>query len=125
MIAVSKRVLYIDNDHADQCLFKIFLSGRGVNVDACHAPTEAPILVRKNGYDAIFVDYRLPILNGVQLIKKFMVDAHCPVYIVSAHDRNYIEKEISREGVEVAGFISKDGFRHNLEAVMDVLYGPA
>ena len=122
--ALSNRVLLVDDDYTDQRLVQIIMQRRGIHVDECLTPTAAPILIDKNGYDAIFVDYRLPILTGPELIKRFRDKMHCPVYILSAHDPDYVKEQVDKIGVHVDGIISKDGMRRNLDAVMDRIYGP-
>lgn len=121
---VSKRILFVDDDYTDQRIVAIVMRKYGVAVDECMTPTSAPLLINKNGYDAVIVDYRLPILNGVELVKKMAGKLHCPVYITSAHDRDFILREIGRNNLQVAGFISKDGLRKNLEAIAESIYGP-
>lgn len=118
-----KRVLFIDDDYATQKIIGIIFGSQDIVVDECYAPTAAPILIEKNGYDAIFVDYKLPIMNGVDLIKKMQSKIHCPVYVVSSMENDFIEDKVKSAGVNVNGIISKNGFRKNLEAVINLLYG--
>lgn len=122
-MAKPRRFLLIDDDYTDQKLVEIILGRHQITVDECMTPTAAPMLIEKNGYDAILVDYRLPLLNGIELVKKLQGQFHCPVFMVSSHDPEKIRTEAFAAGVEFAGIISKDGLRKNLEAIVEVIYG--
>lgn len=123
MSYAQRRILYIDDDYTDQKIVEIMLRDRNVTVDECLDPTSAGPKIEKNGYDAILVDYRLPLLNGVELIKRLKNKVHCPIYIVSAHEEAYVKAELSKHDVQVEGFIWKNGLKQNLAHLMEILYG--
>ena len=120
----TRRMLLIDDDYTDQRLVEILLNRNGISVDECLSPTAAMPMINRNGYDAILVDYQLPILSGPQLIKKLEGKLHCPIFIISAQDPKLILKEVEKIGTKINGVISKCNLFQDLKNLTNKIYGP-
>lgn len=121
----SKRMLYVDDDYTAQKIMQIFLGRKNIAVDECMSATAAAPMINKNGYDAILVDYRLRFVTGVQLIKRLEGMFHCPVYIVSSQEVEYIKNEVKRIGANINGIISKWELSKGLEEMTQRVYASA
>ena len=119
----AKRVLVIDNDYADQKIIEVIFRRCNINIDQCLSATAAPPKIQKNGYDAILLDYELDKMNGIELLKNLQQKIHCPVYIISCHDEDFIKSKIVSSDVKINGFISKMSLRKNLRVVEEMLFG--
>jgi CheY-like chemotaxis protein len=60
-------------------------------------------LERKNRYDLIFLDLKMPGMNGVETLRELRkIDKDIPVYIITAFYAEFFEglKELGNEGVD-------------------------
>lgn len=62
----SPRILVVDDTATNLQLLCIFLSQLGAQVNACQSGREAVELWENNEFDLIFMDYRMPGMNGLQ-----------------------------------------------------------
>lgn len=119
----TNRILFIDDNHTDQRIVEIILRKSDVITDECLSPVAAPLKIEKNGYDAILVDYELPVESGVSVISRLQDKIHCPIYIVTAHDKSFVEEKVQNSGIKVDGIISKVNLGHNLRELICQIYG--
>ena len=63
-------LLIIDDDEMSLESLKEFLSSEGFNIYAFTSPLEALSSCEENHYDLIATDFRLPHMDGIQLIRK-------------------------------------------------------
>ena len=66
----GKRILIIDDDGDITNLFKIFLEYDGYNVDSFTDPIDALYSFRKDVYDLVLLDLKMPRMNGLILHQK-------------------------------------------------------
>ncbi len=63
----GKTVLVVDDDEICRCVTAEILSNRGLHVDLASDALQAITLAKNNSYDLVFLDLRMPSINGGQL----------------------------------------------------------
>ena len=87
----KRRILIIDDDIDINNLFKLFLEYDGYNVDAFTDPIDALYSFRKNAYDLVLLDLKMPKMNGMLLYKKLQnIDPYLLFCFITAN-KEYIE----------------------------------
>ena len=87
----KRRILIIDDDIDINNLFKIFLEYDGYNVDAFTDPIDALYIFRKNAYDLVLLDLKMPKMNGMVLYEKLQnIDPNLLFCFITAN-KEYIE----------------------------------
>jgi len=87
----KRRILIIDDDIDINNLFKIFLEYDGYNVDAFTDPIDALYFFRKNAYDLVLLDLKMPKMNGMVLYEKLQnIDPNLLFCFITAN-KEYIE----------------------------------
>jgi DNA-binding response OmpR family regulator len=90
-ITKSKRILIIDDNEDITNLFKIFLEHDGYKVDAFTDPIDALYSFRKNVYDLVLLDLKMPKMNGMILYQKLKnIDPNLLFCFITAN-KEYIE----------------------------------
>ena len=85
------RILIIDDDKDINNLFKLFLEYDGYNVDAFTDPIDALYSFRKNAYDLVLLDLKMPKMNGMLLYEKLQnIDPDLLFCFITAN-KEYIE----------------------------------
>ncbi len=84
MDGYGKRVLIVDDDHHARFLLAALLEHSGYTVvpacDGCAALNE----LDKRHFDAVVTDYRMPFLNGIELLEQIQIHyPQIPVIIAS------------------------------------------
>ena len=85
------RILIIDDDIDINNLFKLFLEYDGYNVDAFTDPIDALYSFRKNAYDLVLLDLKMPKMNGMLLFKKLQNIDPTLVFCFITANKEYIE----------------------------------
>jgi DNA-binding response OmpR family regulator len=83
--------MIIDDDKDITNLFSIFLEYNGYIVDAYTNPIEAFNNFRKNSYDLIVLDLKMPKVNGMTLYHKIKEIDNNVIICFTTADINYIE----------------------------------
>ena len=87
----GKRILIIDDDIDINNLFKLFLEYDGYNVDAFTDPIDALYSFRKNAYDLVLLDLKMPKMNGMLLYEKLQyIDPNLLFCFITAN-KEYVE----------------------------------
>ena len=87
----KRRILIIDDDIDINNLFKLFLEYDGYNVDAFTDPIDALYSFRKDVYDLVLLDLKMPKMNGMLLYEKLhSIDPDLLFCFITAN-REYIE----------------------------------
>ena len=87
----KRRILIIDDDIDINNLFKLFLEYDGYKVDAFTDPIDALYSFRKNFYDLVLLDLKMPKMNGMILYKKLQnIDPNILFCFITAN-KEYIE----------------------------------
>ena len=83
--------MIIDDDIDINNLFKVFLEYDGYNVDAFTDPIDALYSFRKNAYDLVLLDLKMPKMNGMVLYEKLQnIDPNLLFCFITAN-KEYIE----------------------------------
>lgn len=87
----GKRILIIDDDHDITNLFRLFLEHDGYKVDAFLDPIDALYYFRRNVYDLVLLDLKMPKINGMLLYQKLKnIDSDLLFCFITAN-KEYIE----------------------------------
>ena len=94
------RVLFVEDDPSVAQMYKLKLELDGYKVDVASDGEMALKMARQAPPDMIFLDIRLPKLDGLGVLEQLRADArtkHVPVVILS----NYSEKELVDRGLKL------------------------
>ena len=87
----GKNILIIDDDEDINNLFKLFLEYDGYKVDAFTDPIDALYSFRRNVYDLVLLDLKMPKMNGMVLYEKLQnIDPYLLFCFITAN-KEYIE----------------------------------
>ena len=93
-----KKILIIDDD-ADLCReIAEIISGEGFSVQVAANGFEGQKYICANFYDAIIVDYKMPGINGVDILK-FIKEKNIKTKVFVSSGRPFIEKILEDEKV--------------------------
>lgn len=99
---MNKRILVIDDDEAVRKSFILALEDTAYLVEAVESGEKGIQKVEDTSYDLVFLDLKMPGLNGVQTLRQLrQMDSHVPVYIVTAFHKEFFKdlKMLSEEGI--------------------------
>ncbi|HJT85987.1 MAG TPA: response regulator [Nitrososphaeraceae archaeon] len=88
----NKRILIIDDDEDITILFKAFLECNGYKVEAFTDPFNAILDFRKNKYDLIILDLRIPRIDGIAIYKKLKEIDEQVIICLTTADHSYLER---------------------------------
>ena len=87
----KRRILIIDDDPDINNLFKLFLEQDGYKVNAYTDPVDALYAFRKNTFDLILLDLKMPKMSGMLLYQKLRnIDPNLLFCFITA-DKEYIQ----------------------------------
>ena len=90
---MNKRILVIDDDAAIRKSFALTLKGADCQVDTAESGKEGIDKASNTKYDLIFLDLKMPGLNGVEtLIRLRDGGQRMPIYIVTAFHKEFINQ---------------------------------
>ena len=104
----SIRILVVDDEPDALDLFKDLFTQKNYKVDCVSGGLEALEFIDKEEVDAVLLDIRMPIIDGIEtLIKIKEKDLNIPVVMLTAYgyDDNLISKALE---LGAAGYISKN-----------------
>ena len=100
----GKRILIVDDDEDTNNLFKLFLEYDGYKVDAFTDPIDALYSFRKDVYDLILLDLKMPKMNGMILYQKLKnIDPNLLFCFITAN-REYIE-HLKKNNQDIEKFV--------------------
>jgi DNA-binding NtrC family response regulator len=80
----GKRVLVVDDDHHARFLLGALLDQAGYTVVPACDGRAALTELHKRRFDAVVTDYRMPFLNGIELLRLIQIHyPHVPVILAS------------------------------------------
>jgi CheY-like chemotaxis protein len=98
-----KHILVIDDDEAVRKLFLLSLEETGYNVYTVSSGTEGIESFKKGQYDLIFLDLKMPGMNGVETLRELRkIDRDVPVYIITAFHEEFFDqlKSAEKDGID-------------------------
>ncbi len=99
---MNKRILVIDDDEAVRKSFILALEDLAYQVEAVESGEKGIEKIEDTSYDLVFLDLKMPGLNGVQTLRKLrQMDPFVPVYIVTAFHKEFFKdlKLLSEDGI--------------------------
>ena len=90
---MNKRVLVIDDDLAIRKSFVLALEDADCQVDAAESGEEGIDKASNTEYDLIFLDLKMPGINGVETLIRLRDDGHrMPIYIITAFHEEFMDQ---------------------------------
>lgn len=84
MDGYGKRVLVVDDDKSVRSLMVLQLEEAGYNVFQAGDGLDALSALTKRSFDVVVADYSMPIMNGLELLKRIrLLHPETPVILVS------------------------------------------
>jgi DNA-binding response OmpR family regulator len=98
----GKNILIVDDDEDLTNLYETFLKFDGYNVDVFIDPVDALSSFRKDVYDLVLLDLKMPKMNGVELSQELQnIDPNLSFRFITAASKEYIENlKIENPGIE-------------------------
>jgi DNA-binding response OmpR family regulator len=88
----GKNILIIDNDKDFTNLYETFLKFDGYEVDTFTDPIDALYSFRKDVYDLVLLDLKMPKMNGVELSEELQnIDPDLFYRFITAASKEYID----------------------------------
>ncbi len=83
-IAVPARILIVDDNHAGMMARRAVLQELGYTIDGVTDPHKALELFRQQHYDLVVTDYKMPQMNGTELIEHLRAERpSLPIIMIS------------------------------------------
>lgn len=90
---MGSRILVIDDDVAVRKSFTLALEDTDYQVDTAESGMKGIEMVEKGKYALIYLDLKMPNLNGVETLCKLReIDTNVPVYIVTAFHNEFFSQ---------------------------------
>lgn len=90
---MSKRILVIDDDLAIRKSFALALEDADCQVDTAESGEEGIDKASKTEYDLIFLDLKMPGINGVETLIRLRDNGHrMPIYIITAFHEEFMDQ---------------------------------
>ena len=88
------RVLVVEDDQSTRALYESFLRGRGHEVVSVKSAEDAIKVFNPSFFDCILTDYKLPKMNGIDLVRSLRnQDDRTGVVVVTADDRDAVDEQ--------------------------------
>lgn len=103
----DKRVLSVEDDEANQFLMRLILEKSGCSFELASNGQEAVEKVRAGKFNVVFMDLRMPVMDGFQateIIRKD-IDKTIPIVAISAHALADVVEKCAAAGMNA--FIAK------------------
>jgi DNA-binding NtrC family response regulator len=97
----EKKILLIDDDEWIRDSLSIFFKNEGCCLQALETAEEALKLLKKQSYEIIITDYRLPGMDGLEFFKKIQKShPHVVKILVTAYGSKDVLSEAMKIGIQ-------------------------
>lgn len=113
-------ILIVDDNAINRRLITTFLNQRGITTTEAVDGKDALETALNNDFDLIFMDIRMPELNGVEVTKKIRAvktDHHIPIIALTAHALPHEQEMFLQAGMDAC--ITKPVLNHQLFGLID------
>lgn len=105
---MPEKILIVDDDKELSDEVAEILQGEGYIVESAYDGDQGEALLKANKYDIILLDFKMPGLSGVEMVKS--ARQNCPtsrIFVVSG--RPFVEKELQENGAlgSITGYVAK------------------
>jgi len=116
------RILLVDDDEWIRDSLSIFFENEGCQLKALETAEEGMEFLKRQAYDIIIADYRLPGMDGLEFLKR-VHETHPEVMtvLITAYKTEEVISEAMRLGVQ--DFLEKPFTTKNIEASLSRLVG--
>ena len=84
-------ILVIDDEHAIRRSFELALEDSGYHVTTVDSGEKGVLEVKNNAYKLVFLDLKMPGMNGVQTLRQIReLSMNLPVYVVTAFHKEFL-----------------------------------
>ena len=96
---VKASILVIDDEEIIRSLFKETLEGLGHVVTGVESSSEGLDLVKKRNFDLVFLDLKMPGINGAELFRQIrIIKPELPVTIITGYPDSDMMAQVLAEG---------------------------
>lgn len=90
---MSKHILVIDDDEAVRKSFTLALEDAPYTLETAKSGEQGIDLEQKIKYNLIFLDLKMPGLNGVETLRRLReLDPSVPIYIITAFHKEFLNQ---------------------------------
>ena len=115
---VTKRILFVDDDLPVRKAFARTLRMHNFQVDLADSFASAEQMLQTNDYAVIATDYRMPRINGLELVARFELQSPHTTFILVTGDFD-MDRDLSQSGhTAIDEVISKPWDTHHLVELM-------
>ncbi len=121
---MSKRILVIDDDLAIRKMFTLALEDADCQVDTAESGKEGIDKASNTKYDLIFLDLKMPGLNGVETLVRLRDNGHkMPIFIITAFHEEFMDqlRVATDEGYELE-IMQKPIESHDLVRIVESIF---
>ena len=98
-VGAERRILVVDDEETVGSLFKETLEELGHRVTAVLSSSEGLELVKKGGFDLVFLDLKMPTIDGAELFQQIRAIQHqLPVVIITGYPDSQLMARALAEG---------------------------
>ena len=114
------RILFIDDQPSFLESMSFWMKSKGYEVLIAEDGPKGIEMVRNGHADVAFVDFKMPGMNGMDVIRKIReFDKKIPIILVTAHADDALLYQT--KDVVISGFFSKMGNFEELDQILDVV----
>jgi two-component system response regulator PilR (NtrC family) len=101
MVDINIKVLIIDDDPSIRNMLSIVLKNEGYSVEAVENPIYALKKLKKQSYDLIISDIKMPAISGIELLRRVKsIDSEIPVIMITGFASTNDAVEAMKLGAE-------------------------
>jgi len=97
---MTHRILVVEDENDINNLVKLHLEKAGFKVDQAYDGADAMNFAHEHTYDLFILDYMLPYMNGVDLLKRIRLNSVAPVLFLTARTDDEDKETAFSEGAD-------------------------